>query len=260
MAGQLRPVGEARGQHFLRSKQLAARLVADAKLGNGELVLEIGGGTGVITRALMQAGARLLVIERDPGLARRLRTTTGRHGEVTTVEGDALRQRLPVEPFSVVANLPFAGSGAILVHLLSSPLVPLQRAHVIVQWEFAVKHAAIWPSTLRSVYWGAWYEISLTRRLDRTAFAPPPSVNAAVLVFERRPKPFVPVDRHAAYWRLLSSAFAAQQPLRHSLRRVLSPQQLRRAALELGFDPHAHARDLDADHWARLFAFSESNR
>lgn len=260
MAGQRRPVGEARGQHFLRSKQLAARLVADAKLGNGEFVLEIGGGTGVITRALMQAGAQLLVIERDPGLARRLRATAGRHEDVTIVEGDALQQRLPAEPFSVVANLPFAGSGAILAHLLSNPLVPLQRAHVIVQWEFAVKHAAIWPATLRSVYWGAWYEISLTRRLDRSAFAPPPSVHAAVLVFQRRAKPLLPVDRDAAYWRLLSRAFAAQQPIRHSLRRVLSPQQVKRAALELGFDPNARARDLDAEQWAQLFAFSESDR
>lgn len=256
MAGPRRPIGEARGQHFLRSKQLAARLVADAKLGNGELVLEIGGGTGVISRALMQAGARVVVIERDPGLAGRLRTTAGQHEEVTIVEGDALQQRLPAEPFSVVANLPFAGSGAILAHLLSNPCVPLRCAHVIVQWEFAVKHAAIWPATLRSVFWGAWYEISLVRRLDRSAFAPPPSVHAAVLVFERRTKPLVSVDRHPAYWRCLSRAFATQQPIRHSLPAVLSPQQIKRAALELGFAPHAHARDLDAEQWAQLFALA----
>jgi 23S rRNA (adenine-N6)-dimethyltransferase len=260
VAGPRQPIGGARGQHFLRSKQLATSLVADARLGNGELVLEIGGGTGVLTRALIQAKARVLVIERDSGLAHQLRVTAGQRDEVTIVEGDALKQRLPLEPFSLVANLPFAGSGAILAHVLSNPLVPLQRAHVIVQWEFAVKHAAIWPTTLRSVYWGAWYEISLTRRLDRSAFAPPPSVHAAVLAFERRPEPLLPVDRSAAYWRLLSDAFAAQQPIRHSLRRILSPQQIKRAALELGFDPNARARDLDAEQWAQLFAFGKADR
>jgi 23S rRNA (adenine-N6)-dimethyltransferase len=260
VAGRRRPIGEARGQHFVRSKKLAASLVADAKLGNRELVLEIGGGTGIITRALLQAGAHVVVIERDPDLADRLRATMRQDEGLTVVEGDALQQRLPVEPFTVIANLPFAGSGAILAHLLSNPLAPLQRAHVIVQWEFALKHAAIWPATLRSVFWGAWYQISLTRRLDRSAFTPPPSVHAAVLVFERRPEPLLPVDCHTAYWRFLTPAFTAQQPIRHSLRPALSRQQINRAALELGFNPDARARDLDAEQWAHLFMLSKPVR
>jgi 23S rRNA (adenine-N6)-dimethyltransferase len=260
VAGRRHPIGEARGQHFLRSRQLAAGLVAAAKLSDGELALEIGGGTGVITRELMQTGARLVVIERDPRLAGQLRATVGKHAKVMVVEGDAARQPLPGEPFTVVANLPFAGSGAILTHLLSNPRVPLQRAHVIVQWEFAVKQAAICPTTLRSVFWGAWFEVSLTRRLDRSAFAPPPTVDAAVLVFERRPEPLLPIACHTAYWRFLGGAFAAGQPIRHCLRRVLSAQQIKRAALELGFDPGARARDLDAEQWAHLFALSRPSR
>jgi 16S rRNA A1518/A1519 N6-dimethyltransferase RsmA/KsgA/DIM1 with predicted DNA glycosylase/AP lyase activity len=160
----------------------------------------------------------------------------------------------------VIANLPFARSGAILAHLLSDPRVPLRRMHVIVQWEFAVKHAAVWPATLRGTYWRAWYEVSVTRRLDRSAFAPPPSVDAAVLQFERRSKPPLSPDWHEAYWRFLSGAFAAQQPIRRSLRPALSAQQIKRLALALGFGPDARAWDLDAEQWAQLFAFAKLGR
>ena len=97
--------------------------------------------------------------------------------------------RLPTEPFAVVANLPFAGSGAILSRLLRGPVT---RAVVIVDWAFAQKQAAVWPTTLKSAYWRAFYELELARRLDRTAFAPPPSVDAAVMRFTRRTDPLVP--------------------------------------------------------------------
>ncbi len=126
----------------------------------------------------------------------------------------------PEVPFSVVANLPFARSGAILAHLLRDPRLPLRRAEVIVQWEFAAKHGAIWPATLRSTYWRAWYDVSLVRRLDRTAFAPPPSVDAAVLRLTRRDRPRVPAELHEPYLGLPHRRFRSSQsdPQRSSAR------------------------------------------
>jgi 23S rRNA (adenine-N6)-dimethyltransferase len=165
------------------------------------------------------------------------------------VEGDAERQRWPEEPFSVVANLPFARSGAILANLLSDPRVPLRRAHVIVQWEFAAKHAAVWPSTLRATYWRAWFDVSIGRRLDRCAFAPPPAVDAAVLLLERRAEPRVALEAHDAYRRFLTRAFESRQPLR----RLFSPLELKRLAPALGFSIQAQPRELDAEQWALLF-------
>src|SRR5205814_2127576 len=132
----------APGQHFLRSSRLAAELVADAAVANGDLVVDVGGGTGILTRELVRAGVAVIVVERDPMLAGRLRR---RFRDAEIVEADAAKYEWPVEPFAVVANLPFARSSAILTRLLRDPRVPLRRAHVIVQWEFAVKHAAVWP-------------------------------------------------------------------------------------------------------------------
>ena len=129
---------------------------------------------------------------------------------------------------------------------------------MIVQWQFAAKHAAVWPATLRSTYWRAWYEVSIVRRLDRTAFSPPPSVDGAVLALERRRHPHVPPELHEAYAAFLETGYAARQPLRHALRLSLSPLQLKRLAPALGFAPDARAWEVDAWQWSRLFAFAQS--
>jgi 23S rRNA (adenine-N6)-dimethyltransferase len=256
VAVRRRPAREAPGQHFLRSSELAADLVAESGLTQGDHVVEIGGGTGVLTAALARTGADVVVVERDRRLVEGLRARFGGSAAVRVVEADATHYGWPAaRPFDVVANLPFAGSGGILAHLLDDPRIPLRRARVIVQWEFAAKHARVWPAARRAIYWQAWYEVSIGRHLDRTAFSPPPSVETALLCFERRASPLVPVDSHAAYRRLLAIAFRSSAPIRFNLRPWLSPLEVKRLAATLGFAPDARARDLDAAQWARVFAF-----
>jgi 23S rRNA (adenine-N6)-dimethyltransferase len=259
VAVRRRPAREAPGQHFLRSRELAADLVAGARLTRGDRVVEIGGGTGVLTEALARTGACVVVLERDRRLVASLRARFAAR-DVQVLDADALRFAWPHDPFHVVANLPFAGSGAILGRLLADPRVPLQRACVIVQWEFAAKHARLWPATLRGTYWRAWYDVSISRRLDRTAFAPPPSVDTAVLCFTRRDSALVPIEAHAAYLRFLTPAFASTAPLRRHLRGRVSPLELKRLAASLGFAPDACARELDATQWARVYAFARTTK
>ena len=67
----------------------------------------------------------------------------------------------------------------------------LVAADLIVEWDFAVKRARVWPSTALGVIWGAWYELRVARRLERDAFAPRPSVAAGVLQARRRAAPLV---------------------------------------------------------------------
>lgn len=253
MAVRRPPAREAPGRHFLRSRSLAADLVAQADAARGDLVLDLGAGAGVLTRALADAGADVVAVERDAALAAGLRRRFAATSAVTVVEADILVWPWPVEPFAVVSNLPFAGSGAILDRLLRDPRTALRRADVIVQWEAAAKRGAVWPATLRGAYWGAWYELAVVRRLARTAFAPPPSVAAAVLRVVRRRRPLVPPDRAGAYRRFLAEAFRTQQPLTRSLRARATRLQLKRLALAHGFDPTDRPRDLDSLQWAALF-------
>ncbi len=237
-----------RGRHYLRSRALAEQLVADAGVEPGATVLDLGAGGGILTRALADAGARVVAVELDPVAAAALRRRFAGEPGVELREADATATPLPREPFAVVANLPFAAGTAILRRLLDDPRVPLARLDAIVEWGLAAKRTAVWPSTLLGCTWAAWYELSVARRVPRVCFAPPPSVDAAVLRAVRRPEPLVPVAEAEAYAALLRRGFEARAPLE----RVFARGVVRRAAHELGFDPHAQARDLDARQWAAL--------
>jgi 23S rRNA (adenine-N6)-dimethyltransferase len=233
------------GRHFLRSRRLAEALVADARVGARDVVVDLGAGTGALTRELARRAGRVWAVELDAALVVELRRRFAGTG-VRVIHADATRLRWPDEPFKVVANVPFDRTTAILRALLDDPSVPLVAADLVVQWELAAKRAAVWPSTLASAYWGAWYRFAVVRRLPRCAFAPPPAVDAGVLRIERRPEPLVAESEQAAYRRFVKRGFAAGRP-------VVAPLAFKRLGRELGFAPTARPRDLDAVQWAALF-------
>jgi len=213
--------GRAPSQHFLR-RHVAAELVRDAALAPDDLVVDLGAGTGRLTAELARAARHVVAVELDPQLAARLH---GRWPNVEVVEADAREVELPREPFRVVANLPFAGTNEILRRLLDDPRVPLLHADLVVEWGVAVKRALPWPSTVNGVVWGAWYSTRVDRHLSRRAFDPPPSVDAAVLVFERRRVPLVPPKLAAGYRPFVARGFREGRRLVRAEPRQLDPHE-----------------------------------
>lgn len=185
-------------------------------------MVDVGAGSGMLTRALVDAGGRVVAVEPDRRLGKRLRALP-----VEVVQADALAFAWPREPFKVVANLPFAHAAEICRRLFD-PAVPLVSADLIVEWDFAAKRARLWPSTAQTVIWSAWLELSVVRRLERDAFAPRPSVAAGVLRARRRERPLVRPADAAAYERFVRRGFRADRGARER-------------------DPHA---------WAHAFAAS----
>jgi len=218
-------------------------LVRAARIERGDLVIDLGAGSGVLTAALLRRTPRVVAVEIDDGLVVGLRE---RFPAVNVHAGDALQLPLPCEPFKVVANLPFDGGTAILRRLLD-PRIPLESADVIVQWGLATKRAAVWPTTQLGAFWGAWFELSIARRLPASVFAPPPAVAAAVLRVERRAEPLIPSAERRAYQAFLVRAY------RDGPRAVVPWRNLKQCEAELGFDRHAQARDLDPRQWAALY-------
>lgn len=184
-------------QNVLVDQRLIEHFVDGLGLGSAHLVVEIGAGTGALTFPLAETGARIWAIEADPAWARHLRsavvdrTATGR---VRVLRLDARRLRAPLEPYRVVANLPFGATTDILARLLDRPELGPDRADVIVQFEVARKLARQPPSTLRAAAWAPWWELELGRRIGRDSFRPRPSVDAAVLTVRRRDPPVLPLE------------------------------------------------------------------
>ena len=228
-------------RHFLRSAAIAEAIVADACVCAHELVLDVGAGLGRLTLPLARTGAHVRAVELDAVIAGRLRRRFASSPNVDVVEGDALRVRLPTRPFRVVANLPFGRTTAIVQRLVAAPLA---QADLIVAWGFAQKRAAVLPSTVLGVVWGARYEMTLVRGLPAACFEPKPSVDAAVLRLRRREAPLV--DAPHVFDAYVRECFAR--------RALLGPRNaVRRATRELGVDRRDRPWELDVHQWAALF-------
>ena len=188
------------GQNFICSEG-ARRLVDEADLRSGELVVEIGAGLGPITLELAKREIEVMAVELDPVWAERLRHLVRRVGHtcVEVVDGDFRSLRLPARPFRAMGSLPFDGTTEILRHLLDEPQISLTRADVIVQWEVARKRAATPPSTMLSTIWAPWWEFRLGRRIPAREFRPVPRVEAGVLIIRPRASPLLPPAMARSY-------------------------------------------------------------
>jgi 23S rRNA (adenine-N6)-dimethyltransferase len=211
-----------RSRHFLRSRSLAAAIVAGADISPRDLVVDIGAGSGRLTAELARVAHRVIAIELEPRLAAGLR---GRWPNVHVVAGDALAVPLPDEPFRVVANIPFAHTSELLHRLLDDPRLPLVRADLIVEWGVAVKRGLPAPSSVSGVLWGAFHELRVERKLPADAFDPPPGSDAGVLVATRRMRPLIAPGELPAYRRFVADAFRRGRRIGGALPRDLDAHQ-----------------------------------
>ncbi|MFJ2518390.1 rRNA adenine N(6)-methyltransferase family protein [Cellulosimicrobium cellulans] len=167
------------GWHPLTAEH-AARVVDDAGVLPGQLVLDLGAGDGALTRHLVAAGARVLAVELHPRRARTLRERFA-GAEVTVLEVDLVDLRLPRRPFRVVANPPFGLTSPLLARVLARGSA-LVAADVVVQRQAARRIAAGEGTAGRAA---RGWAVEVGRPVPRSAFRPPPRVDAAVLRVRR---------------------------------------------------------------------------
>lgn len=248
-AGGVRP----EGQHFLRSARIAAELVRDAGVGSNDHVVEIGAGAGRLTLPLAEHAGRVSAIELDPQLVERLRRSFHDHPNVHIVHDDIVRTVLPTEPWRAFGNIPFSLTTTILRRLLDDPVGGPRRADLLIQLESARKRSAPHPSTLLSLSWLPWWELTLVRRIPRHGFEPPPSVDAGLLTADRRRHPLLDPRRRPQYLVLLRRAFDhGSWPVRRSLRGTLAPMTWKRLARERGIHVDARPSHLDVWDWVAI--------
>ena len=160
----------------------ARRLVATAGIRPGDLVLDIGAGTGALTAPLVDAGARVIAFELHPGRAQQLRERFCRPS-VTVVQCDAADLRLPRRPFRVVANPPFGITTAI-IRRLTHRASRLVTADLVVPRHVAARWANGRGPGVNGQ--GSLFAATFVTSLPRSAFRPRPPGESAVLRLVRR--------------------------------------------------------------------------
>lgn len=244
------------GQHFLADANITNKIVRLAAVGPGSKVVEVGAGTGTLTRALAASGARVVSYELDSGLRPILDDVTSgldvdlRFADVTGVDfGSALDG----DGWAMVANLPYnVGTPVVLEALRHAPNV--ERFIVMVQREVADRFVAKAGGEnygLPSVVAGIHCDAGIVFTVPPQVFYPPPRVESAVVEMTRVPAP-IGADRAIE---LARAGFGQRRKmLRRSLGSVLDDPA---AVLErAGIAPTSRAEDLTPGDFLRLAEFS----
>ncbi len=235
---------------------MARALVAELGLQPGDPVVEIGPGLGALTRWIHEAGASLIVIEKDRRLAAWLRDNYEAVG-VDVRNMDALefdiRDLFVLGPVTVAGNLPYSISTPLLFEWTEEPS-PVYRLLVTLQLELAERLAAV-PRTPEygelSVVLQRHFRIRFVRKLPPTVFLPEPGVMSGTVLLERHPPGRFPICDEPTFRRLLSEGFAQR---RKQLRKAMERCGVdwTTASVEIGASPTARAEELTVEQWVAL--------
>jgi 16S rRNA (adenine1518-N6/adenine1519-N6)-dimethyltransferase len=247
---------KALGQNFILDRQLLARIAAVPGDLDGQSVYEVGPGPGGLTRALLDAGARVTAVERDrrciPALAELQQEFRFR---LDVVEADALTIDEPALVgigAHVVANLPYNVGTALLLKWLRGPWPPWWRSLTLMFQKEVAERIVAAPDTKHygrlsvAAQWRARPTIAMT--VNRSAFVPPPKVTSSVV-------DIVPADAPdgvdpVVIERLTQAAFGQRRKmLRSSLK---SYPEAFQAIEKLGIDGRRRAETLSVAEFVNL--------
>ena len=263
------------GQNFVHDPGVVRRIVREAGVEPGDLVLEVGPGLGSLTLGLLEAGASVVAVEIDDVMAPLLPRTIAEfapeaadrlavlHADALTISGPT---DLPVPnafsqpdgaptPTKLVANLPYNVATPVLLTLLEV-LPALDEVLVMVQAEVADRLAEP-PGTrtygIPSAKAAWWASAARVGTISRAVFWPVPNVDSALVRLTRREPPQTAASREQVF-AVVDAAFAQR---RKTLRAALagwagSAPEAEDALRAAGIDPQRRGETLSIDDFARI--------
>lgn len=250
------------GQNFLIDGNMLRKLVEVALVKPGDVVLEVGPGTGVLTDALLMAGARVVACEIDRGLSQHLRERYAGVSNFVLVEGDAMPklslnpqaiEAIGSGPFRLVANLPYNIASPLMIELLISHSQCISQT-VTIQKEVAqrlvAKHDTDDYGTLGIVA-QAMASVKKIADLPPGCFWPQPSIVSSFVQLVRLPQ--ARTSDPQALAAMCTWLFSGRRrQLGTMVNTIVKESGMAAPQLPPGINPQARAETLSVDDLVRL--------
>lgn len=255
------------GQHFLTSEPAVAKMVSAAGVQPGDTVLEIGPGRGVLTAALLEAGARVVAIELDRDVIAPLTArfdTQVYDGRLTIVEADFLTlsddqlDELVGTTYKVVANIPYYVTNAMIERCMTARTQP-KAVSFLIQKEVAERIVARdGKGSILSIAVQAYAQPKLVSRVSAGSFNPPPKVDSAIIALENPSRELFtrePAISESDFFRVVKTGFAHKRKMLVGNLTDIAPREAVEQALkEKGLPATVRAEDLSLEQWRDLTA------
>jgi 16S rRNA (adenine1518-N6/adenine1519-N6)-dimethyltransferase len=253
--------GARLGQHFLTG-QWAARSLADCiNIKPHETVLEIGPGTGALTRELLARGAHILAVEKDEALVLQLEETFAHeiaHGALRIIAAD-IRDFSPEQnglksgAYCLAANIPYYITGEILRKFLGTKSPPRALA-LLVQKEVAERVLARDDKeSILSISVKVYGTPRIVAKVSRGNFSPPPSVDSAILLIDNVSKRFFDGIDEEDFFTVVRAGFASKRKyLANNLGARFGKEHALQALAVCDIAPKARAENITLEAWKLL--------
>lgn len=247
-------------QNHLVDGEVLEAIIEASGAGPDVPVLEVGPGIGILTAALLRAGASVTAVELDDRLAAHLEERFADIERLRLVHGDILDLdlgALVTDPWDLVANLPYHVTSPSL-HLVLGHEPRPRRLTLMVQREVAERIAAP-PGGMSylSVFVQYHADVRVVRVVPGRAFEPAPSVESAVITGVTRPRRLDPAAEEDL-WRLVQAGFRERRKMLHNVLPRQLPQvgreRFTRALAEVGIAPDRRPQTLSVEEWLGLAA------
>jgi 16S rRNA (adenine1518-N6/adenine1519-N6)-dimethyltransferase len=269
LKGYLRDYGirpkKSLGQVFLIERSIQEKILEMAELSPDDSVVEIGPGTGTLTRDLLPRVKRLIALEIDPALVAFLGRSMKKPPNLHLVCADALRfdyEKASVgleTRLKVVGNLPYVISGPLTVTFVEQRKA-FSLLILMVQKEVAQRLTA--PAGTKqygglSVLCRVFFDLRMERRVSRSCFYPVPKVDSALVRFVPKESAHFPAGVEPLFRKVVRAAFSKRRKtlfnaLRASRSAGLAGEELREVLEACGIEPGRRPETLSPEEYAQL--------
>ncbi len=245
------------GQHFLYDTSILKRIIQAARLSPWDLVVEIGAGTGRLTKMLAEKVKKVIAIELDDELFERLKIDLKGFENVELIHCDVLKFPFEnIDKFKVVGNVPYYITTPIIFRLLDAKEM-LMTMTLTIQKEVAERIVA-GPGGkdygVLSIMVQYHAEPELEFIVSREAFRPVPRVDSAVVHIKILEGPTVDVKDEQLFFRVVKTAFLQRRKtLANSLKSF--GRDIKEILIKSGIDPKRRPETLSSEEFARLADF-----